>query len=47
VPDDERRKAITYVDRALGLVSPSHWKEIDLLLRRKQRLEGKRLGSEV
>jgi len=40
-------KAITYVDRALEQVSPSHWKEIELLLRRKQRLEGKRLESEV
>ena len=39
-------KAIVYVEKALEQVSPSRRKEIELLLRRKQRLEGKRLGSE-
>ena len=40
-------KAIAYVDKALEQVSPGHRKEIELLLHRKQRLEGKKLGSKV
>ncbi|HSB07687.1 MAG TPA: hypothetical protein VLK23_21100, partial [Thermodesulfobacteriota bacterium] len=40
-------KAIVFVDKALEEIPRDRQKEIELLLHRKQRLEEKRLGSEI